>query len=170
MTSKPITTILFDFDGTLADTNGLIIATFEHVLNEHFPGRFKREEILTFLGPSLYDTFSSFAPENAELLIAEYQQWNKAHHDDFVTEFGGVSNALRELKNRGVKMAVVSTKKREMVERGLNLLGITGHFDVVIGLDDVTKPKPDPEPLLLALGRLGRSADEALMEIGRAHV
>lgn len=163
LTVKPITTLLFDFDGTLADTNELIIATFQHVLDQHFPGRFQREEILPFIGPSLEDTFSSIAPEMTDQLIDEYRTWNKANHDDFVTAFEGVADTLHRLHENGVKMAVVSTKKRDMVERGLRLIGIDSYFETVIGLDDVTNAKPDPEPLILALERLDRTPEEALM-------
>lgn len=163
MTSKPITTLLFDFDGTLGDTNELIISSFRHVLDEHFPGRFQREDILAFIGPSLRDTFSSIEPEMTDQLIQEYRTWNIANHDDYVTEFDGVSETLRKLHEQGLKMAVVSTKKRDMVERGLRLIGIESYFETVIGLDDVTNEKPDPEPLLLALERLDRSPEEALM-------
>lgn len=50
-----------------------------------------------------------------------------------------------------------------MVHRGLDLLDADGVFDTVIGLDDVSNPKPDPEPILLALKRLGADKEEALM-------
>lgn len=161
--AEPITTVLFDFDGTLANTNELIISTFTHVLEENYPGRFNRQDILTFLGPTLYETFSSIDKERTEELIAQYQAWNQAHHDDYVTAFPGVVEGLRLLKERGVKLAVVSTKKRGMVQRGMDLLGIADCFETMIGLEDVKNPKPDPEPLELALQRLGSSADEALM-------
>ncbi|PID14113.1 pyrophosphatase PpaX [Sporosarcina sp. P34] len=163
MTNQPITTLLFDFDGTLADTNELILSTFQYVLEKYFPGRFQREEMLPFIGPTLHDTFSSIAPDMTEELVADYREWNLAHHDDYVTEFEGVTDTLRKLYDLGLKMAVVSTKKRDMVERGIDLLGIAPYFETVIGLDDVTNPKPDPEPILLALQRLDRTAEESLM-------
>ncbi|PIC85005.1 pyrophosphatase PpaX [Sporosarcina sp. P20a] len=163
MTNQPITTLLFDFDGTLADTNELILSSFEHVLEKHFPGRFGREEMLPFIGPTLHDTFSTIAPDKTEQLIDEYREWNLAHHDDYVTEFEGVTDTLRKLYDLGFKMAVVSTKKRDMVERGIDLLDIAPYFETVIGLDDITNPKPDPEPIVLALKRLGRAPEESLM-------
>ncbi|PIC63095.1 pyrophosphatase PpaX [Sporosarcina sp. P13] len=163
MTKQPITTLLFDFDGTLADTNELIISSFRHVLDEHFPGRYERSDILPFIGPTLHETFSSIAFDKTEQLIHEYREWNIANHDAIVTEFEGVTETLRQLHAQGVKMAVVSTKKRDMVERGLNLLGITKYFETVIGLDDITNPKPNPEPLVLALKRLDSTPEEALM-------
>ena len=161
--TKKITTLLFDFDGTLLDTNELIIGTFTHVLGKHYPGQYEREDILPFLGPTLHDTFHSVDPENTEALIAEYREWNIAMHDELSSEFDGVSETLRLLKEQGFKMAIVSTKRSNMVMQGLNLLDAEGVFDVVIGLDDVTNPKPDPEPILLALERLGAEKEEALM-------
>lgn len=163
MTNQRITTLLFDFDGTLADTNNLILSSFQHVLDNHFPGRYQREDMLPFIGPTLRDTFSTIAPEKTDQLIDEYREWNIANHDNFVTEFEGVTDTLRKLYDLGLKMAVVSTKRRDMVEMGIDLLGLEPYFETVIGLDDVTNPKPDPEPLLLALNRLGSSPEESLM-------
>jgi len=161
--AKPITTLLFDFDGTLLDTNELIIQTFEHVLGGHYPGKYDRIDILSFLGPTLHETFDSIEPEKTEQLIEEYRAWNKSMHDELSSEFDGVSETMKLLKAAGMKMAIVSTKRKDMVMRGLGLLDVEGVFDEVIAMDDVTKTKPDPEPILLALERLGVTADEALM-------
>ncbi|WP_232843512.1 pyrophosphatase PpaX [Sporosarcina beigongshangi] len=163
MMAKPITTLLFDFDGTLMDTNELIMQTFEHVLGNHYPGKYSREDILPFLGPTLHETFSSVDSNRTEELIAEYRAWNKKMHDALTSEFDGVSETLKLLREAGFKMAVVSTKRNDMLFKGLNLLTVDHVFDAVIGMDDVTKTKPDPEPILLALERLGATADEALM-------
>jgi pyrophosphatase PpaX len=161
--AKPITTLLFDFDGTLLDTNELIIQTFQYVLGNHYPGKYERIDILPFLGPTLHETFDSIEPEKRDQLIEEYRAWNKSMHDELSSEFDGVSETMRLLKAAGMKMAIVSTKRKDMVMRGLGLLNVEGVFDEVIAMDDVTKTKPDPEPILLALDRLGVTADEALM-------
>ena len=158
-----ITTLLFDFDGTLLDTNELIIQTFQTVLNSHYPGRFERENILPFLGPTLKDTFDSIDPEKSEELIAEYRTWNLANHDAFATEFDGVSETLRQLKSEGYKMAIVSTKRNSMIMKGLRLMSAEDLFDTVIGLDDVQHAKPHPEPLLLAMERLNSTPEESIM-------
>jgi len=160
---KKITTLLFDFDGTLLDTNELIFQSFEYVLDKYFPGQYDREAISPFLGPTLKDTFDAVDLNNSELLCDEYRTWNKSMHDELSSEFDGVTETLLLLKEKGLKMAIVSTKKNDMVMRGLNLLKVADLFDVVIGLDDVKNPKPDPEPILLALNRLGADKTEALM-------
>jgi pyrophosphatase PpaX len=70
---------------------------------------------------------------------------------------------MRKLKDAGYKMGIVSTKRNDMIYKGLKLLDVEGVFDVVIGMDDVEKTKPDPEPVLLALKRLDADREEALM-------
>jgi pyrophosphatase PpaX len=169
MTTQPITTLLFDFDGTLLDTNELIIQTFLSVLGKRYPGRFTREDVLHFIGPSLKQTFDNIDEGLTEELILEYRAWNIEMHDQMAVEFDGVSETLRLLKAHGVKMAIVSTKKHDIICRGLKLMGIEDVFEVVIALDDVVDPKPDPEPILLALERLNAKPEEALMIGDNSH-
>ncbi|WP_336823903.1 pyrophosphatase PpaX [Sporosarcina sp. USHLN248] len=161
--AKPITTLLFDFDGTLLDTNELIIQSFQTVLDEYYPNRFERVHILPFLGPTLRETFDSIDPEKTEEMMKAYRAWNLQHHDLLAKEFDGVKETLKSLKEMGLKMAIVSTKRNNMIMRGLALLGVTELFDTIVGLDDVSMPKPDPEPLLLAMERLGASPEETMM-------
>lgn len=161
--TKEINTLLFDFDGTLLDTNELIIQTFIAVLGEHFPGRYEREDILHFIGPSLEQTFESIDAERAIELTTQYRAINKQLHDELITEYDGVTETLRLLKARGIKMAIVSTKRSANIKRGLALMGIDEVFEHIISLDEVKNPKPDPEPILLALEKLGASKEEALM-------
>ncbi len=158
-----ITTILFDLDGTLLDTNELIMQSFEQLLGKHYPSQYTRTDILPFLGPTLTETFDKMDPSKTVEMIEEYREWNIAHHDELSIEFDGVTETLTQLASNGIRMAIVSTKRNDMVEKGLALLGIRHLFETVIGLDDVTHPKPNPEPLLLAMERMGVTKDEVLM-------
>ena len=169
MTTQPITTLLFDFDGTLLDTNELIIQSFLSVLGKRYPGRFMREDVLHFIGPSLKQTFDNIDENLSAELILEYRAWNIEMHDQMVVEYDGVSETLRLLKARGIKMAIVSTKKQDIIQRGLKFMGIEDIFEIVIALDDVVNPKPDPEPILLALERLNATPQEALMIGDNSH-
>lgn len=169
MTVKKINTLLFDFDGTLLDTNELIIQTFLAVLGEHYPGRFDRQDALDFIGPSLKQTFTAIDPERVEELTSQYRAFNRTMHDELVEEYDGVAETLRLLKAQGMKMAIVSTKRSDTIRHGLKLMGVSDVFDVLVGLDHVTNPKPDPEPLHLALEQLGASHDEALMIGDNSH-
>jgi len=169
MKKQPITTLLFDFDGTLLDTNELIIQTFLSVLGKRYPGRFAREDVLHFIGPSLKQTFDGIDATLTEVLMQEYRSLNIELHDQMVVEYDGVTETLRNLKSRGIKMAIVSTKRRDMIRRGLKLMDIEDIFDIIIGLDEVVNPKPDPEPILLALKQLNATKEEALMIGDNSH-
>ncbi len=169
MTKQPITTLLFDFDGTLLDTNDLIIQSFLSVLGKRYPGRFTKEDALGFIGPSLKQTFDEIDETLTEEMILEYRAWNINMHDELAIEFDGVAETLRLLNARSIKMAIVSTKRSDIVLKGMKLMGIEDLFEVVIGLDNVVNPKPDPEPILLALERLGSTKEEALMIGDNSH-
>lgn len=155
--ANKITTVLFDLDGTLLDTNELIMQSFEQLLDRHYPGQYTRTKILPFLGPTLAETFNAMDPSKTEAMIEEYRTWNILNHDLLATPFDGVPETLTRLVDNGIRMAIVSTKRKDMVGKGLQLLGIGHLFETVIGLDDVKRPKPDPEPLLLAMQRMNVS-------------
>lgn len=155
--------VLFDLDGTLIDTNELIIQTFQTVLDERFPGKYSRETILPFLGPPLSETFQQVDPTQVDDLIEAYRKWNMENHDAMVQAFPGVVETLEHLHARGIKLAIVSTKRNEMIERALNLMNVRQYFTAVIGLDDVKNAKPDPEPVQLALSKLEVKPEHALM-------
>ncbi|WP_445478361.1 pyrophosphatase PpaX [Lysinibacillus irui] len=161
--------LLFDFDGTLLNTNDLIIQTFMHVLNERFPGQYSPKDCLKFIGPSLKQTFNDIAPGEEEALIAKYRAWNIEHHDELVSQYPDVVSTLEQLKAHGIRLAIVSTKRNDTIDRGLSILGATHLFDVRIGTDDVKNVKPDPEPVLLALERLGIDKEDAIMIGDNSH-
>ena len=161
--------LLFDFDGTLLDTNELIIQTFMHVLNKRFPGQYEPKDCVKFIGPSLAETFNEIAPNEAEELIKEYREWNHIHHDELVKEYEGVVETLEKLKEMGLRLVIVSTKRRETIARGLDIMGAAYLFEFVIGIDDVTHVKPDPEPILLAIEKLGVAKEDAIMIGDNSH-
>jgi pyrophosphatase PpaX len=158
-----INTILFDLDGTLIDTNELIISTYLHTLEKYFPGKYTREDVLPFLGPTLHEVFGEMDPDRVEEMVLEYRTYNLANHDALVKEFVGVMETIETLKNKGYKLAIVTTKREDVAFKGLRLMKLDSYFDVMIAYDHVKKVKPDPEPIFLALEKLGSKPEEALM-------
>jgi len=161
--NRKMTTLLFDFDGTLVDTNELILSSFTETLDFFYPGVYQREEIITFNGPPLYETFSKIDSERADEMVSRYRAHNWENHDLLVKEFTGVFETIKTLSETGYKLAIVTTKKRDIVEKGLALTKLDQFFDVVVTLDDVEKAKPDPEPVFTALKLLGSTPEEAIM-------
>lgn len=157
-----IRTILFDLDGTLIDTNELIIASFNHTFN-HYQLSYTRDEISEFNGPPLRDTFFNINPERAEEMIATYRKHNLAEHDNYVKAFPGVIETLEVLRSQHIKLGVVTTKMSKSVTMGLTLTGLDQYFETVITYDDVTNPKPHPEPVIKAMEELDADAATTLM-------
>lgn len=158
-----INTILFDLDGTLIDTNELIISTYLHTLEKYFPGKYKREDVLPFLGPTLHEVFGNMDPDRVEEMVLEYRTYNLANHDALVKEFVGVMETIETLKKKGYKLAIVTTKREDVAFKGLRLMKLDPFFDVMIAYDHVKKVKPDPEPIFLALEKLDSKPEETLM-------
>ncbi|MFD2629138.1 pyrophosphatase PpaX [Oceanobacillus kapialis] len=157
-----IRTILFDLDGTLIDTNELIIASFMHTFS-HYGMSYTREEIIQFNGPPLADTFQRIAPDLGEKMIETYRAHNLAVHDSYVTAFPYVLETITALKEQGLQLGIVSTKMRKGVNMGLSLTGLDSFMDTIVTFDDVTHAKPHPEPVLKAVQELGANLETTLM-------
>lgn len=158
-----ITTVLFDFDGTLGDTNNLIAMSHLHVLENYFPGVYTKESVRVFNGPSLEQTYRELMPTKVDEMVAMYREYNHRMHDDLITAFPNVKESLIALKAAGLKLAVVSTKYEMVLRRGLDLLGLTTYFDVILAGDHCQEVKPSPEQLQLAMSRLDVTPEECLM-------
>lgn len=158
-----INTILFDLDGTLIDTNELIITTYLHTLDKYYPGKYSREDVLPFMGPTLHEAFSTVDPDRVEELVLEYRTFNLANHDALVKEFPGVLETIKKLSESGYKLGVVTTKRGDTAMKGLRLMGLDPFFKVVVAMEHVTNVKPDPEPILKALEQLDSTPAQALM-------
>jgi pyrophosphatase PpaX len=164
MTTK-LRAVLFDLDGTLIDSIGLIVDAMHHAF-EGFTGTVPEDSAwMAGIGTPLFKQLALYArsPEELELLREKYRAYQFIHHDNVIKEYPGTTAVLENLNARGLVMGIVTSKGDELSRRGLELTGLAKFLPVVISADSVTKYKPEPEPVLLALERLGVSADSALM-------
>lgn len=152
-----LTTVLFDLDGTLLDSIQLIIDSYHHALRVHqLPAR-PDSEWLAGIGTPLRVQFRDWAhdPGLFDSLIAAYRDFNISNHDSRVRHYPGVTDMMAEVRRRGYRTGLVTSKQKAGAERGLRWLGLDGAMDVIIAADDVVNPKPHPEPLLMAVEKLG---------------
>lgn len=157
-------TILFDLDGTLLDTNELIINSFLYTLNQFCPEKgYCREDIIAKMGLPLRDMLRFFHEEHVDEMMEVYREHNIRTHDQMVTAFQGVPEVLEELRQRGIKMGVVTTKQRNTVEMGLSLCQLEAYMQAVVTINDVEHPKPHPEPVLKAMQELKAEEESTLM-------
>lgn len=149
---KPI--ILFDFDGTIANTQACILETFRRVFEIYKPEyQLDEQEMKTFLGPTLHDTFSKYFEEDEiDSIIQEYRRINHELHDTYVVPMEHAIEILEDLKNEGYRMGIVSNKITSTLELGMEVTGIKPElFEVVLGCDLFEPVKPDPAGIDKAL-------------------
>src|SRR5690606_31224933 len=106
-------TVLFDLDGTIIDTNELIIASIQHVWQQRYGTLLDREEIIPQMGLPLEQQFQTFTGlDEVQDLIAEYRKFNYEAHDDYVKPFPYVKEVLTTLRENGIRTGAVTTKMR----------------------------------------------------------
>ncbi|GAA0135311.1 pyrophosphatase PpaX [Paenibacillus sp. YSY-4.3] len=158
-----IDTVLFDLDGTIVDTNELIIASFQHVLDKHKQPH-TREQIIPYMGMTLEQQFQAFSGwEDVAELVTDYRSFNTMHHDTMVKGFPHVDEVISTLKEKGIKLGIVTTKIRPSTMRVLELFGLLKYMDTIVTVQDVTHPKPHPEPVLMAMKQLDADPKRTLM-------
>lgn len=162
-----IRTVLFDLDGTILDTNELIFLSLEYAWERMRWKPPARERLIPRMGDSLLDiirTEGEAADEGSiEAAARHYQEHYAVHHDAFVRSFPNVNETIAELRGRGVALGLVTTKRRKPTELGLRLCGLDDAFGVIVTGSDVTRFKPDPEPVRKAVEALGAAPGETLM-------
>ena len=163
-----LSAVLFDFDGTLVDTTEMIHQSMRHATSSVL-GRedIPRETLLANVGQPLPRQMELIDTENAESLLEAYRSHHERHHDDLIREFPGVEESLGRLGSAGIKVAVVTSKRRPSVEMALGIFpGLRNVVDRFVTLEDTTHHKPHPEPLLRALQLLGGIPRERAAYVG----
>ncbi|RXT04023.1 pyrophosphatase PpaX [Ammoniphilus sp. CFH 90114] len=157
-------TVLLDLDGTLIDTNELILVSFLHVLENYFPGQYNRENVIPHMGKTLHEQMELFGGvELRDELVVAYREHNETIHDEWVREFPHVRETLEELKQLGVTMGVVTTKQRITAVMGADVCGVTPYMSTFVTFQDTERHKPSPDPVLKALENLGANPETTLM-------
>ena len=160
----PITTVLFAFDGTIMDTNEVIIQSWQHTFRTLEGVERPVEEIVKTFGEHLMVSMPKLLPQfSPEMAAAVYRSYMGSHFHEYLRPFPGMPQLLQALQTRGIKMGVVTSRIADTTKAGLAQFGLESYFDCVITADDTDKHKPDPEPLLLAMERLGSKPEETLM-------
>jgi pyrophosphatase PpaX len=156
--------VLFDLDGTLIDSIGLLLASVRHTFDGYEGRTPTEEEWIAGIGTPLADQLRSFveSDEDAEVLMGRYRTYQRQHHDKLTTAYEGVLDTLEQLYNWGHPMGVVTSKSNEMMERGLKHTGIDVFMKTLIGSDSCSLHKPDPYPVQMALEELGYKAHETV--------
>lgn len=157
-------TWLFDLDGTLIDSEALIMSSFRHTMRTHLGTVPPEAEWRAGFGTPLRPQLARFAQGEHQVveMTATYRAHNLEHHDRLVRIFAGIRPVVETLHERGVRLAIVTSKNRTATDRGLRHCELARFFDVRVTSDDVTEHKPKPAPVLEALARLDAPADRTV--------
>lgn len=159
-----INTILFDYDGTLMDTNEVVLQSWQHTFRTIRGHEEDLSVIRKTFGEPLVMTLEKTFPEiPLEESLAIYRTYQKEVFTDFVEVFPGMMELLQQLKEKGYKLGLVTSRTKDTTWRGLEVYGMDQYFDAVITAGDTDKHKPDPEPILITLEKLGAAPEEAIM-------
>lgn len=159
-----IRAVLFDFDGTVANTNKLVLDSWQHTYRT-LTGREADEAVIkaTFGEPLPVSMEKAFPNTPADESIAVYREHQKDIYEEMIEAFDGMPELMKALKEKGYLVAIVTSRMRNTTLIGLRKFGVMEDIDCIVTCEDTDKHKPDPEPVLIALERLSVSAEEALM-------
>jgi pyrophosphatase PpaX len=153
---KKIDTILFDLDGTLIDTNEIIIKSYQFAFHTHFPNvKLSRNEIIDRIGPPLETIFNMYtnSPFVVSAAIDSYRNYYVKYEANYHSLYPGVYDGVKKLKELGYNLGIVTSKFKQAAMPSFKHYGLDKYFDVFIALDDVKEPKPSAEPVLKALAK-----------------
>ncbi|MBO5509759.1 MAG: HAD family hydrolase [Lachnospiraceae bacterium] len=159
-------TFIFDFDYTLGDSTDGIVQCANYGLEKIGFGACDVETIRKTIGLSLKNTYEALTgradDEEADVFISAFKE--KA--DEVMTEnsclYEGVKDTLLDMKKKGYRIGIVTTKYRYRIEQILSKYNALNMVDIIIGGDDVKLEKPAPEGLLMAVNKLDSSKDDVL--------
>ncbi|MBP2653176.1 MAG: ppaX [Firmicutes bacterium] len=155
--------ILFDLDGTLLDTNKLIIESFQHTFKVHYNREVDLDVVRAYFGRPLRAALEYLGPDKIDELTRTYREFNAANHDRLTGIFPGVAETIKSLYEQDIRLAVVTSKMQARARKGLELFDLEKYFCTIVGCDNCQKHKPDPEPVQRALNELGLIGEDCLM-------
>jgi len=157
-------TLLFDLDGTLLDSIEFILASARFCFQKLGRVAPSDEEWAAGIGIPLFTMLGRYArdPEDLATLIAAYREYQVANHDRLTRCYDGVVDAVRAYAAAGHELAIVTSKSEALAMRGLVRVGIARYIDTIVGCDASSRHKPDPEPVRIALDRLGTRPEDAV--------
>ena len=158
--TKDTKAVIFDFDMTLADSSYAIHHCSNLLARKFGLEEVSREVVLAGIGLPIEDCWRLYWGDFKEEWLGYYRDEFRGVEQTGIRLFPNTVAALEELRAKGVRTGVVSN--RRFARRVVDATKLTPYMDVIIGLEDVTNAKPDPEVLFKAIGKLGVGADEAV--------
>lgn len=161
---EDIDTVLFDFDGTVMDTNDVIMKSWQHTFKTLTGEEGDEKYILSTFGEILEDSMKRTFPNHDTKKVVEiYRSYHYGKFLDLISLFPGMEETLREIKNRNYKTALVTSRMSRTTMAAVDAFNLKEYFDEIVTMEDCTRFKPDPEPIEIALKRMDSKANNSVM-------
>lgn len=154
--------LIFDFDGTLINTNHLIEEGLDVFAVAYRGWPLSREEHQMLAGKPLTDQMAHISPSKWEEMTDSFRAWYLKAHVKMAKPFDGMAELLAYLITCDYKLAIVSNNSRATIDFGLKQLEMEHCFSHIITCDDVREKKPSPEGLEMLLKQLGADPEDCL--------
>ena len=159
-----IDTVLIDFDGTLMNTREGILNSWKHLYKVTRNIEPEEETLKVTFGEPLRTSLEKFFPEmDTDDALAIYKEYQEEHQDQMMKPFPGVIDMVKKLKEKGFKIALVTSRGEKSSVEGLEMCGLLKCFDELITANKCEKHKPDPEPIFMAMEKLGSVPEHTVM-------
>ena len=154
--------VIFDFDGTMVNTNGIIMASWQATLEHYLGHRLPEQVVEATYGETLVCSIGRLIPDApVDEVVNYYRHYQDTHKEGAVNVFDGVSELMHELKARGHRLGVATSRTTYSYLNYMKELGLEGLVEETVTMEDVTAHKPDPESLLVVLRKFDPEFDPA---------
>ncbi len=158
--------IMFDLDGTLTDSGRAITSSVEYALSHFGLKDQPKEKLMTFIGPSLYDSFTreyGLAGDDCNKAVELYRSVYEAGRMYDVDIYDGIPELLEKLRAKGFKVLVITSKPIAFTEKIIEKIGLDKYIDHEVG-PDLTDHSSDKKRLIeRAVAEYGLNKDECIM-------
>ena len=160
--------ILLDLDGTIADTDEMLVQTMYEMYDLYRDGnRSPREKIVYFSGPPIRNTLKEeFPHQDNDFMFNEFARISWDYYQKVVKPFPHAVEVFTKIRGAGVKLGVVTGKYRKQTLHCLDIIGFTPITDFVVACNDIKSVKPDPEGINTAVNHFDIKDKKRVLYIG----
>ncbi|MEA3422943.1 MAG: HAD-IIIA family hydrolase [Bacillota bacterium] len=160
--------IIFDMDGTLIDTNDLVMDCIKKTVYKYMGYIPEKDSFNEIIGKPLDVQMSFFSEKYAVEMIDYYRKIYLERRDEDTKIFTGIIELLKALDESEIKMAIVSNKGSRGIEHGLEMFKMKNFFELILSVADVENKKPHPEAINKVL-KIWNMKKEEVLFVGDSH-